>query len=477
MVLTQPLVAQWTDQAYLLKQAGRSWPNSPFGPAETPSRTDSFLRSLISPGGLSLDTEFGRQVSPEERTFEVLGGSSLLTSVLLMMQSMIGGGLLAFPHAFLAGGLLNMLIMQLVTMGFIIGGLWVLAWCSERTGACSFQALMRDMIGRKAELASAVALVVLIFGASVVYLDIFVDQIHPWFEPLERSQLTIIVAVFFPLLVLGRTLSALAVPSLIGCAALFYVCGMIILNFAWAWRDGTLWYQTGNPVNQPVLWRSGLRQWLGILPVVCFSYQGHISAVPLYYELTRRSMTRWVAVISLGLGSCVVLYNATGVLAYLTFLDRTQGDILKTFLTEDVAIPKAIVTIARAAVAVKVCVTSGVFTFCARSAILDELDRFFGKTMSSSYSVFLLVTFCWAALVAVVAVLAPDISKVVSVVGNVSAFFMFHFPGICILATLRTDKQMLNNKSRRLRLVAGWTFIVLGTFIFCAGLWSALDAL
>jgi amino acid permease len=353
-MLTQPLVAHGADKASPLTQSTDMHPSSAFPDDDELSRL-------------------------EEEEIKVLGGSSLLKSVLLMVQSVIGGGLLTFPHAFLACGLLNMLIVQLVMMVFFIGGLWVLAWCSERTGAASFQALMRDMIGRRAELASAMALVVLIFGASVVYLDIFVDQVHPWFESMGRGQLTIIVAAFFPLLVLGRTMSSLAVPSLFGCAALLYVCGVIILNFAWAWHDGTLRIQSGDPVNQPVLWQWDLRQWLGIFPVVCFSYQGHISAVPLYHELTKRSMTRWVAVISLGLGSCFILYNASGCLAYLTFLDSTQGDILKTFLAEDVAIPRIFVTIARAAVAVAVCVTSGVYTFCARSAILDELDRILAK--------------------------------------------------------------------------------------------------
>jgi len=473
-MLTQPLAAHWSDQATASKQGSQSWPNSPFGPSDTGS-PDTWLSNFISPGGDFADWK--REVSFEEREIEALGGSSLLTSVLLMVQSMIGGGILAFPHAFLAGGLLNMFVMQLLMMGFITAGLWVLAWCSERTGAGSFQSLMREMIGRRAELASSVALVVLIFGASVVYLDIFVDQVHPWFAPIDRSLLTIIVAAFYPLLVLGRTMSSLALPSLLGCMALLYVCGMIIFNFAWAWRDGSLRFQSGDPVDQPVLWQSGLRQWLGIFPVVCFSYQGHISAVPLYYELTKKSMTRWAAVISLGLGICVVLYNATGCVAYLTFLDNTQGDILKSFLMEDVAIPRTIVTVARVAVAIKVCVTSGVFTFCARSAILDEMDRMHGKPVSSSYSTFLLVTFGWAATVALVAVVAPDISKVVSVIGNVSAFFMFHFPGMCILATIRADRHTLSNRSKRFRWVAGWTVIVLGTVVFFAGLWSAVEGL
>eukprot|EP00927_Polykrikos_kofoidii_P077556 TRINITY_DN74494_c0_g1_i1.p1 TRINITY_DN74494_c0_g1~~TRINITY_DN74494_c0_g1_i1.p1 ORF type:complete len:410 (-),score=36.60 TRINITY_DN74494_c0_g1_i1:42-1271(-) len=400
-------------------------------------------------------------------------GTSMCASVLMLAQSMIGGGLLTFPHAFLVGGIFNMFLIQSMMLPFIAFGLWVLAWCSERTGADSFQGLMKAMLGRNAEFVSAIAVVVLIFGASVVYLDIFVDQVYPWFQDVfGRTTLTILVASMMPLMVLGEAMSSMTVPSLFGSLALLYVVFVIALNFVLGWSNGNYHFNNDGDV-EPVLMREGIREWLTTIPVVCFSYQGHISAVPLYAELNRRSMQKWGTVITFGLGGCVVLYNIAGCLGYVQFLDATQGDILKSFLAneKDLAIPAGMLSIARAAVATKVAVTSSMFTFCARSAILDELQF---KGAKYSYSLFLWVTVAWSSLVSIVAILVPDIAKIVSVIGNVSCLFMFQFPGMCILATVREDISMLSSTSKWSRLVAGWTLILLGMFIFCSGLFNAL---
>merc|ERR1711972_448058 len=119
--------------------------------------------------------------------------------------------------------------------------------------------------------------------------------------------------------------------------------------------------QVPSSTEHDVVWRqSGVKQWLSALPVICFSYQGHISAVPLYCELRGRSMRRWGIVISFGLIACVALYNATGVLRYLEFLEKTQSDILKSFMDKhyEPNIPMGLVAVARIAVAVAVSVTS-----------------------------------------------------------------------------------------------------------------------
>jgi amino acid permease len=244
-----------------------------------------------------------------------------------------------------------------------------------------------------------------------------------------------------------------------------------------------------------VVWRqSGVKQWLSTLPVICFSYQGHISAVPLYCELRCRSMKRWGIVISVGLFACVALYNATGVLGYLEFLEKTQSDILKSFTDEhyEPNIPLGLVSVARIAVAIAVSVTSAVFTFCARSAILDELLNMQGRPHDRpTYATFLLVTYVWLALVAMVAICVPDIGDVVSIVGNVCAFFMFHFPGMCMIVTAWNDATCSECESsgtrvrqwsqltrrQRFKVVVGWLFIVLGSVIFCCGMFSALTSL
>jgi sodium-coupled neutral amino acid transporter 7/8 len=238
-----------------------------------------------------------------------------------------------------------------------------------------------------------------------------------------------------------------------------------------------------------------------MIPVICFSYQGHISAVPLYAELQYRSTARWLKVICLGLMACVILYNATGLLGFLSFLSGTESDILKSFLehTDALNIPIGFMTTAIAAVAMAVSVTCAVFTFCARSAVLDELARLCGwsaAVLAESPLVFYGVTYIWMMAVAVCAVRVPDIGKVVSVVGNFSAFFMFQFPGCCLLSaanskdaedrdgagpvtakraiSLRvvTAGQNFGSRSSTLRIL-GWMFNVIGTVVFILGMCSA----
>jgi len=229
--------------------------------------------------------------------------------------------------------------------------------------------------------------------------------------------------------------------------------------------------------------------------------------VPLYAELHCRSTARWLKVIAIGLTACVVLYNAAGLTGYLQFLDQTQSDILTSFLIrpEALFLPSWCMMAARAAVAAAVCVTCAVFTFCARSALLDELAALTGadspRDVPVSNWVWLTVTYGWLGAVTAVAVCVPDIGVVVSVAGNFSAFFMFHFPGFMLLAAAREDSEDMSHKLserslirrklslrvldslpkidsyKSLMVVLGWTFIVVGTFVFVLGFSSALYSL
>jgi len=481
-----------------------------------------------------LETRWKRTYSEDaaeaavHRSIEVLEGcklphaggkTSMLTSMCLLVQSIVGGGLLTFPYAYRNGGVVNMLALQVLLLPFIAIGLWILAWCTERSAASTYQAMVRQSLGRRAELFCELIILVLIFGASVVYLDVLVDQVHPWFQQVsdlcateglpascfvaalnlnDRKILTLVMTALLSLLCLGRSMASLSIPSLMGFFALLYVCFMIIANFA---ADPVVPGRAAREAqggDLTVAWyRPGLRQWFSLIPVICFSYQGHISAVPLYAELQYRSTVRWMKVIALGLAACVVLYNVTGVLGYLQFLEGTQSDVLKSFLQypDALNIPAGFVLAGRLAVTMAVSVTSAVFTFCARSAVLDELNRLCGQNIES-FTVFYSVTAAWMAAIAVTAICAPDVGAVVSVVGNFSAFFMFHFPGFCLIAAAdeRSGRdhadgdgkvqrslslrfisvgESLDRRSLCLRIL-GWTFVSVGTVVFVFGMASAM---
>eukprot|EP00440_Ansanella_granifera_P065838 gb/GFBE01071405.1/.p1 GENE.gb/GFBE01071405.1/~~gb/GFBE01071405.1/.p1 ORF type:complete len:479 (+),score=59.26 gb/GFBE01071405.1/:1-1437(+) len=475
----------------------------PANPLRVEGRPDSML--ACSPRADSMRVVLRAEM-------DALGGTSVLASICLLVQAVVGGGLLMYPHAYMTGGIINIVITQGLMLAFIAPGLWILAVCTERTGATTYQSLMKRLLGRRAEVFCEILIVVLIFGASVTYLDIFVDQIHPWLVQADqncgthqsdvlslcwlakllaaRGKLTALVALLLSLLCLGRTMASLSIPSLVGFGALLYVCFIIIANYM---LDP---HPPSSSSDSPVWLRTELRDWSSMIPVICFSYQGHISAVPMYAELRRRSMRRWLVVISFGLSACVLLYNATGLLGYLTFLSSTQSDVLKCFVSPGYKsnVPEMLVSLARIAIAMAVAVTSAVFTFCARSAIVDEVNNMWRGPDAGPlpYSAFLFITYAWVALVALVAICFPDIGIVVSFVGNICAFFMFHFPGLCLIAIAEDCESYsyddgpqqrgllaasgIPSSKRRMSIFAGWAFVLVGTLVFCFGMYNAIQS-
>ena len=99
-------------------------------------------------------------------------------------------------------------------------------------------------------------------------------------------------------------------------------------------------------------WKQDTLAWLSIIPIICFGFQGHISAVPLYAELRGRSLQKFDVVILASLLACLVAYNMTGFMGYASFGSRTKNDII---LNMDQKRPEVIV--ARIAVATSVITT------------------------------------------------------------------------------------------------------------------------
>jgi sodium-coupled neutral amino acid transporter 7/8 len=375
---------------------------------------------------------------------------TIIGSACVMIQSIIGGGLLAFPSAYKTGGIAAMVTQQAILMVFIAAGLRVLAYCAEQAnGADSYQLLMRRLLGRRAEAFCNATIILLIFGACVVYLDIIMDQLHSviqfisdkaqdaenshgqWY--LNRQLQLILVTALVFCLCLVKQISKLAGASLFGFVAMMYVAIVVVSTH--------FTHPPHDHVEVHFIKPSAI-SWLSVLPTICFGFQGHIAAIPLYAELRGRSLKKFDSVIALTLTACLVVYNITGWIGYLSFGDDTDADILKNLDENSVE-----VVIARVAVAVSVVTTYAILHFCARKSIIDEYEGWMSRradssqpfmdnspegallqkiaTEKSGHSFFLAVTIAWNTAVLLVALAVPDIGKLVSIMGNLCAFFMF----------------------------------------------------
>ena len=136
--------------------------------------------------------------------------------------------------------------------------------------------------------------------------------------------------------------------------------------------EGAPLEQVPPPPPTEVRWFKGSAMtFLSALPVICFSFQGHISAIPLYAEMRHRTLRNFDLVIGLGLAICIVIYNLTGWVGYLSFGDDTASDILVNLSTKS-----PLVNIARLCVALAVATSYAILHFCARKVLLDHFGAF-----------------------------------------------------------------------------------------------------
>ncbi|MEQ2277583.1 hypothetical protein XENORESO_004722 [Xenotaenia resolanae] len=74
------------------------------------------------------------------------------------------------------------------------------------------------------------------------------------------------------------------------------------------------------------------------------------------------------------------------------------------------------------------------------------------------------LTVLWIMTTLLIAMFVPDISKVISVIGGISAFFIFIFPGLCLMFAMQSEP--VSCKTRVALTIWGVVTLICGAFIF-----------
>lgn len=172
-----------------------------------------------------------------------------------------------------------------------------------------------------------------------------------------------------------------------------------------------------------------------------FKFQSHMTAIPTYACMKERQLSKfsWCAIISMII--CFFAYSIVGTFGYMTFgAGNVPSDILQGYTDKS-----ATLTIAIIAVAVKNFTTYPIVLYCGRDAFMGLL----GWDIDTHVVSRIILTLVWFFLTLVIAILVPDITPVINLLGSLSAAFIFLFPGICLLqSTLKRDPQLFMNKNR-----------------------------
>lgn len=408
------------------------------------------------------------------------GGPRLgsLGAIFIMLKSALGAGLLNFPWAFeRAGGVRSAVTVELISLVFLISGLIILGYSSSISGQCTYQAVVKEVCGPAIGQLCEICFVFNLFMISVAFLVIVDDQLEKLCDSLyellaglpksempyhfytdQRFALLLLCVLFILPLSISKEISIQKYISVLGTLAASYLTVAIIVK-----------YHTMPPAlirNTPI-YASGISSWasmFSVIPTICFGFQCHEASIAIYSSMENQRLSHWVFISVVSMFFCLIIYSFTGVYGYLTFGKDVKADILMSYSSDD-----TMMLIARLLFGISIVTIYPIILLLGRSVIQEPLlnwrRRCFGRvTVEYEVRSRYLLTVLWIAITLLIAVFVPDISKVISVIGGISAFFIFIFPGLCLMFAMQSEPVSCKTRV----FLTGWGVVTLicGAFIF-----------
>ncbi|CAF1182405.1 unnamed protein product [Adineta steineri] len=296
-------------------------------------------------------------------------------------------------------------------------------------------------------------------------IDVFFSFIDPlfcrhWYLD-RRLTIPFTSLLFIFPLCFSKTIKFLQIPSMLGVLAIIYVVIIVPIEY----------FKTK---SNDVIVKTHPDSWTDIflvLPTMCFSYQAHVNAVPVFVSLKSRADC-----IKATLASTLVLilsYSLVAVCGYLTFGIKVDHDILMSYHPIS-----AIVLIAIIMVAIKTYTAYPVNLFCGRTAI-DSLSN---ETTTSSIATDarqsskrrILIVCLWFFSTLAGAVFLPNISVAIHYLGALAASFIFTFPGLCLY--FHVEQSWVNSWGNIISISIAIFYVAIGVFVTVLTLLQSLIA-
>ncbi|XP_062405752.1 putative sodium-coupled neutral amino acid transporter 8 [Sardina pilchardus] len=398
-------------------------------------------------------------------------------AIFIMLKSALGAGLLNFPWAFeKAGGVNLALSVEMVSLVFLISGLVILGFASSVSRQNTYHDVVRDVCGPRIGQLCEICFVFNLFMISVAFLVVVQDQLeklcvslyetvtgsteaempHYWYSD-HRFVLFIMCLIIILPLSIPKEIGIQKYTSVLGTLAATYLCVAVIVKY----------YMRGDQIVDLTPEHSkGLESWasmFSVVPTICFGFQCHEACICIYSSMENKKMSHWIFISVASMLFCLLIYTLTGVFGFLTFGRAVASDILMSYPGDDVTM-----IIARLLFGFSIITIYPIILLLGRSVILTLMLRYRDRTSivttEFEHRCRVILTVLWVAVTLLIAVYVPDMSEVISVIGGISAFFIFIFPGLCLIFTMQTEP--LSYRTRVLLTIWGVITVVVGVFIF-----------
>ncbi|KAI5608282.1 putative sodium-coupled neutral amino acid transporter 8, partial [Silurus asotus] len=396
-------------------------------------------------------------------------------AVFIMLKSALGAGLLNFPWAFeKAGGVNRAIGVEIVSLLFLISGLVILGYSSSISRQSTYHDVVREVCGRRIGYLCEVCFVFNLFMISVAFLVVVQDQLeklclslsemvtgekvvpHHWYTDQSFALFVMCLIIILPLSI-PKEISIQKYTSVLGTLAASYLSVAVIVKY----------YLKEEHSADLRPKHTGLDSWasmFSVVPTICFGFQCFSEAcIAIYSSMENKRISHWVFISVASMIFCLLIYTLTGVFGFFTFGRGVASDILMSYPGNDV-----VMIIARLLFGISIVTIYPIILLLGRTVILALVLRYQERraivTPGFECRCRVLLTVLWIAVTLLIAVYVPDMSKVISVIGGISAFFIFIFPGLCLIFAMQTEPL-----DHRLKMfLTGWGIItvVVGTFIF-----------
>ncbi|KAI4220796.1 MAG: hypothetical protein L6R36_007358 [Xanthoria steineri] len=307
----------------------------------------------VRPSSANSHRSLRQRSSRGRKEVGVIGQASWLSSVINLVNTIIGAGVLAMPLALSRMGIILGIFVILwagATAGF---GLYLQTRCARylERGSASFFALSQITYPNAAVIFDA-AIAVKCFGVGVSYLIIIGDLMPGVVEGFSESAASVsflvdrhfwvtgFMLIVIPLSFLRR-LDSLKYTSVIALISISYLVILVVAHFI---KGDTM--QNRGPIRV-ARWDSAVAT-LSSFPVIVFAYTCHQNMFSILNEIGNNSHFRTTSVVVASIGLAASMYILVAITGYLSFGNSVLGNIVSMYS------PSISSTIAKAAIVVMV---------------------------------------------------------------------------------------------------------------------------
>ncbi|KAK3493303.1 transmembrane amino acid transporter protein-domain-containing protein [Neurospora crassa] len=387
--------------------------------------------------------------------------SGLRMAFMNMANSIIGAGIIGQPYAFKQAGLLSGIVLLVGLTVVVDWTIRLIVINSKLSGANSFQGTVEKCFGRSGLIAISVAQWAFAFGGMVAFGVIVGDSIPNvlraiwpglreegvegtlvgWLVGRQGVILVCTLGVSYPL-ALYRDIAMLAKASTLALVSMAVILVTVLVQGGLAPEadKGTLASWNLLIIND------GIFQAIG---VISFAFVCHHNSLLIYGSLKTPTIDRFSLVTHISTGVSMIACLLMALVGFLTFGDRTLGNVLNNFPADN-----TMVNVARLCFGLNMLTTLPLEAFVCREVMLNYW--FPGDPFNMNLH--LLFTSSLVVSAMVLSMITCDLGTVFELVGATSAAAMAYIlPPLCYLK--------LTKETGGWKRAAAWATAAFGTLV------------